>query len=110
MKYNKEKVDEVSLALLFLSLDDNNRAWKGMDWDVSNRLYEKGWIENPRNKNKTFVLTDLGREMCIKLFEYYFYDFYHKEMNTDQTGEISIPVDMEALALIYKISEADTHY
>ena len=70
--YNEEKVDEVSLALLYLTLGDDNRAWKGMDWSVSDRLYEKGWIENPRNKNKSFVLTDEKRNACIRLFHQYF--------------------------------------
>ncbi|MBL8152668.1 MAG: hypothetical protein JNM70_00670 [Anaerolineae bacterium] len=66
-----DKVDEVALALLYFSLGDY-RAWKGMDWSISNRLYEKGWIENPRNKNKSFVLTEAGREACIRFFNQHF--------------------------------------
>jgi len=73
-EYNQNKVDEVALALLYLTLDDNNRAWKGMAWEISDRLYEKGWIQNPRNKNKSFVLTETGREACARLFDEYFVD------------------------------------
>jgi hypothetical protein len=72
MDYDQDKVDEVALALLFLTLGDDNRAWKGMDWNVSDRLYQKGWIENPRNKNQSFKLTDSGREACERLFRQYF--------------------------------------
>jgi predicted transcriptional regulator len=39
---------------------------------VSDRLYQKGWIENPRNKNQSFKLTDSGREACERLFRQYF--------------------------------------
>ena len=36
--HDQDKVDEVTLALLFLTLHDDCRAWKGLDWDVMNRL------------------------------------------------------------------------
>jgi hypothetical protein len=55
MDYDMEKVDEVALAFLFLiSFDDHviARVWKGMDWDVLDRLHEKGYIHDPKNKNK----------------------------------------------------------
>lgn len=46
MEYNKEKVDEMALALLYLTSFQEKgygpRAWKGMAWDVMNRLHEKG--------------------------------------------------------------------
>ncbi|MFG1394791.1 DUF6429 family protein [Xanthobacter agilis] len=38
---------QTDLALLFLSLDRDGRAWKSFDWDAMNRLYEKGYIGNP---------------------------------------------------------------
>jgi len=34
------------LALLWLGLHDNSRAWKGFDWDAMNRLHEKGYISH----------------------------------------------------------------
>ena len=68
MDYNKDKVDEAVLALLYLTLHDGNRAWKGIDWDAIDRLYEKGFIENPRNKNKSIVFTEQGLEKCEELF------------------------------------------
>ena len=53
MEYDKQKVDEMVLALLFLTLDGDGRAWKGHDWDAMGRLHEKGMIEDPKNKNKS---------------------------------------------------------
>jgi hypothetical protein len=51
MEYDKDKVDELTLALLYLVMHDESeegtRAWKGFDWDTMNRLYEKGFIGNP---------------------------------------------------------------
>jgi hypothetical protein len=72
MDYNDDKVDEVVLALLYLTLHDYNRAWKGFDWDAMNRLFEKGFIENPRDKNKSVVLTEEGLQLCEALFKKYF--------------------------------------
>ena len=71
-EYNYEKVDTVVLALLYLTLHDGNRAWKGFDWDVLNRLYEQGWIDDPRNKNKSVVLTKEGLAQSEHLFQRFF--------------------------------------
>jgi hypothetical protein len=72
MDYDKDKVDEMVLALLFLTLHEESRAWKGHDWQAMNRLHEKGMISDPVNKAKSVVLTQLGldrsRELFIKHF------------------------------------------
>jgi Domain of unknown function (DUF6429) len=72
MDYDKDKVDEMVLALLYLTLHDGYRAWKGHDWEAMNRLHEKGMIEDPVNKNKSVGLTEEGlrrsRELFIKHF------------------------------------------
>lgn len=70
--YNTDKVDEVVLALMYLTLHDYYRAWKGFDWDALNRLYEKGLIGNPVGKAKSVVLTEEGLALSEKLFEQYF--------------------------------------
>ena len=62
MAYNKDKVDEDTLALLYLVTHEveegvGARAWKGFDWEAMNRLYEKGYISNPAGKAK-FVFMD----------------------------------------------------
>ena len=68
MDYDKDKVDEMVLALLFLTLHEESRAWKGHDWDAMNRLHEKGMISDPVNKNKSVVLTQRGLERSRELF------------------------------------------
>jgi hypothetical protein len=70
--YDTGKVDEVILGLLYLTLHNHNRAWKGFDWDATDRLFEAGWIEDPRNKNKSIVLTEAGLKKSKELFEKHF--------------------------------------
>lgn len=70
--YDREKVDEMVLALMYLTLHDYYRAWKGFDWEALDRLYEKGLIENPRSKAKSVVLTEEGLALSERLFEQYF--------------------------------------
>jgi len=74
MEYNKDKVDEIVLALLYLTLHDYNRAWKGFDWDVLDRLHEKDLIESPRNKTKSVVLTEEGMRKSKELFYQFFWE------------------------------------
>ena len=57
MEIDTEKIDETVLALLYLTLHDGARAWKGFDWDTLNRLYAKGLISDPASKAKSVVLT-----------------------------------------------------
>jgi hypothetical protein len=68
MSYNQNKVDETVLALLYMTLHDYNRAWKGFDWDVMDRLYQKGFIQDTKNKNKSVVLTEEGLQRSEALF------------------------------------------
>jgi hypothetical protein len=68
MDFDKEKVDRTVLALLYLTLHEKYRAWKSFDWDVMNRLYEKGFICDPVNKAKSVVLTDEGLAESKRLF------------------------------------------
>ena len=68
MDIDTDKIDEAVLALLFLTLHDGVRAWKGHDWDVLDRLYRKGMIDNPVGKAKSVVLTDQGLSESERLF------------------------------------------
>lgn len=64
-----DKVDACVLALFQLTLHDGVRAWKGQDFEVMNRLFEKGYILDPRNKTKSVVLTQKGLARSKELFE-----------------------------------------
>jgi hypothetical protein len=72
MDYDKDKVDEMVLALLWLTLDSDGRAWKGHDWDATDRLYQKGYILDPKNKAKSVALTEEGERLSRELFARYF--------------------------------------
>ena len=66
MEYDKDKVDEMVLSLLYqTSFDDKyaTRAWKGMDWGAMERLHEKEYISNPKGKAKSVVLTEDGEKL-----------------------------------------------
>ena len=69
MPLNTDKIDDAALALLYLTLHDGYRAWKGFDWDVLDRLHEKGMIDNPVGKVKSVVFTQEGLERAKSLFE-----------------------------------------
>ena len=72
---DREKLSEVALAILGLTAHGDHgivRAWKGMDWDLLDVLFEKGWISDPKGKAKSVVLTAestrLAEEFLTKHF------------------------------------------
>ena len=74
VRINTDAIDEAVLALLYLTLHDHNRAWKGFDWETLHRLHERGLIDDPANQAKSVVLTDEGLRESERLFEKYFTD------------------------------------
>ncbi|HEV7694496.1 MAG TPA: DUF6429 family protein [Hyphomonadaceae bacterium] len=69
MALNADKIDDTALALLYLTLHDDCRAWKGFDWGVLGRLHDKGMIQDPARKVKSVVFTQEGLERAKSLFE-----------------------------------------
>ena len=73
MDYDHEKVDEVVLALLCLTIseedDSGARAWKSHDWNALDRLHAKGYIADPKSKAKSVVLSPEGLKRARELFE-----------------------------------------
>lgn len=72
---DKEKLAEVALAILWLGVHGDKhvtRAWKTMDWDLTDILFEKGWISDPKNKSKSVQLTEDGEELAQQYFEKHF--------------------------------------
>ena len=75
MDYDKYKVDEVTLALLYLvthGKQGEERAWKGFDWETMDRLHQKGYISDPRSKAKSVALMPEGVQRSADLFRKYF--------------------------------------
>ena len=75
MDYNKDKVDDYTLALMFLVLHGDGfgaRAWKGFDWDTLGRLHEKGFLADPKGKARSVVVTEEGGKRSEELFHRFF--------------------------------------
>ena len=78
MEYDKDKVDEMTLALLFLITTKGTegefgaRAGRSFDMATMKRLHEKGWIDDPKTKALSIQITDEGFERSRALFIEYF--------------------------------------
>lgn len=75
MEYDRDKVDEITLALLHLTtfkVGPGYNVWKGIDWDTMNRLHEKGYISNPKSKAKSVSIIEDAMKLSEQLFKKYF--------------------------------------
>jgi len=76
VSYEKNKVDDFTLALLYLVMHNEDeygaRAWKGFDWETMNRLHNKGYIGDPVGKAKSVFVTLEGSKKAKELFNFYF--------------------------------------
>jgi hypothetical protein len=75
MDIDEEKIDDVVLALLYLTTFEDKpglRAWKGHSWDALDRLRLKEYISDPATKAKSVLLTLDGAKRSQELFEKYF--------------------------------------
>ena len=75
MKYDEDKVADMVLALMYLNMWDDEgytRAWKGFPWSATDRLYEKGYISDPKGKAKSVGVSEEGRKRAEELFRRYF--------------------------------------
>ena len=64
---DQNRLSEVALAILGLTAFTDRqvvRAWKGMDWDLLDQLYKKGWISDPKGKAKSVVFTAEGAKLA----------------------------------------------
>ena len=64
MTLDKDRIDDAVLALLYLGLHAENRAWKSFDWDAMDRLYERGLISNPKGRAKSIVFSNAGLRLA----------------------------------------------
>ena len=75
MEYDKNKVDSMVLALLYLTKFKDGpdwRTWKGHDWDTMDRLYAQGYISDPKSNAKSVAMTEEGVKQAQELFERHF--------------------------------------
>lgn len=69
---DQEKLAELTLAILSLTAHgdrEHTRVWKGVDWDAMNLLFQKGWIDDPKSKNKSVALTPEGIASARMFYE-----------------------------------------
>ncbi len=96
MEIDKDRVDEMVLALLYLTTfkdKPNWRAWKGHNWDSLDRLHQRGYISDPATKAKSVLLTEKGAKRSQVLFEKHF-----KEHFSPRTGGADIFRDIQPLS------------
>lgn len=76
MEPDEDKIDDAVLALLSLTMHDESefgcRAWKNFDWSVMDRLHQRGYLDNPKNANKSVRMTPDGMKRSRELFDQLF--------------------------------------
>lgn len=60
MNLDDTKIEDAVLALLAVFSFDNGWSWKNFDFDVMDRLHQKGFIFDPKRRTKSVGLTDEG--------------------------------------------------
>jgi hypothetical protein len=69
LSYDRKRAAEMVLALMYLDLHDDARAWKGYPWDVLDLLFDGGLITDPARKAKSVALTELGVAEAKRCFK-----------------------------------------
>jgi hypothetical protein len=64
---DSDKLAEVALALLSLTLHDDDRVWKALDWGLMELLFDKGWITDPKSKAKSVCLSPEAKRLASQL-------------------------------------------
>jgi hypothetical protein len=72
MQLDDQRIDETVLALLAVFSFDGGRSWKSFSWNVMDRLYAHGLIDNPRSGAKSVVLAPHALERGLALAEQLF--------------------------------------
>ncbi|MBN2358819.1 MAG: hypothetical protein JXR83_05155 [Deltaproteobacteria bacterium] len=73
MQYDRDKVDDMTLALLYLVTTreqggEGGRAWKGLHLETMRRLQQKGWIKETSRKSLSLQVTAEGFRRSEQLF------------------------------------------
>lgn len=66
-EFDYDKIDEVALALFVFAMHSDEfgmRAWKGLAWEITDRMYEKGWIGDPKSTAKSVALSEEGERLA----------------------------------------------
>ena len=104
MAIDLDKIDDTVLGLLWLTLHDENRAWKGFDWGALDRLHQKGLIADPANKAKSVVLSDEGLRRAEELFNALFTRSRHECLAVIRGGDRTIQRQFRPMSAIAPIA------
>lgn len=63
------ELEEMALAVAYVSLHDGARIWKTIDYSITQRWFELGWIDDPRGAAKSMVLTEEGLSRARDAYE-----------------------------------------
>jgi peptidoglycan hydrolase CwlO-like protein len=107
MALDTDRIDDTVLALLYLTLHDQYRAWKGFDWDTLSRLHEKGMIENPVGKAKSVEFTTDGLRRSKEMFEAMFTRRFTEQLS-QQASVDELEDVVDALRLLEANKENST--
>ncbi|WP_067560743.1 DUF6429 family protein [Halofilum ochraceum] len=58
---DEDRLAEAALALMSLTLHDGDRVWKQYPWSLTDRLFDLGYITDPKSKAKSVQLTPEGK-------------------------------------------------
>lgn len=58
---DEDRLAEAALALMSLTQHDGDRVWKQYPWSLTDRLFELGYITDPKSKAKSVRLTPEGK-------------------------------------------------
>jgi hypothetical protein len=74
MKYDSDKVDEMVLALSYLTITEQDEwgARARKSHDALDRRHARGYISDPKSKAKSVVLSPQGLELAKAAFERHF--------------------------------------
>jgi hypothetical protein len=67
MQYDNARIEDAVLALLGAFEFDDGRAWKRFDFDVMGALFAKGLITDPRGRQESVYLTEIGLQRAKSL-------------------------------------------
>ena len=66
------KFDEIVLAMLWYNQRAAGSAWKGFDWEATDRLCRAGLISDPKSKKKSVILSEKGEKQGEAAFRRHF--------------------------------------
>ena len=86
MTIDTDRIDDAVLALLHLTLRDQNRALKDFDSEALGRLHRKGMIDDPAGESKSVALSSDGLRRSSELFEMMFAGRAAGKSSSDASG------------------------